>query len=218
MISPVTVVPAVNAKWTVDMVDIPGKTYKMLRTEVTQVLYEAIMGSNPSFHVGDTLPVEKVTWYDAAAFCNALSTELGLVPVYTINGNDVTQDLSKNGFRLPTIEEWVYSGKGGQNYTYAGSNTPGDVAWYISNSSSTTHAVGQKNPNGYGLYDMTGNVSEWCWDSRKPEQIIYHYVKGSSYSTGSGASFNDINDNENAVYYGPNDKFDYLGFRIVCKQ
>ncbi len=210
----------VYAKWTLDnMVAIPGKTYKMLSTEVTQGLYTSVMGSNPSYNkAGDNYPVEKVTWYDAAAFCNALSTEMGLAPVYTINGNDVTQDISKNGFRLPTIEEWVYSGKGGQNYTYAGSNTPGEVAWYIANANSTTHPVGQKNPNGYGLYDMTGNVSEWCWDSRKPEQIIYHYVKGSNYSTGSGASFNDINDNETEVYYGPNDKYDYLGFRIVCKQ
>ena len=122
------------------------------------------MGTNPSEFKGDNLPVERVSWYEAIKFCNVLSKKMGLTPVYTINGNNVSQNTSANGFRLPAVEEWLYAAKGGENYAYAGSNKIDDVAWYDNNSGNKTHPVAQKKPNGYGLYDMSGNVREWCWD------------------------------------------------------
>ena len=149
---------------------IPGKNFEILCTEVTQKLYQEIMGENPSGFKGDNLPVENVSWHDAVEFCNALSKKTGLTPVYTIEllnyGIDiiVKQNDSANGFRLPTEEEWEYAAKGGDNYIFAGSNNIDDVAWYRDNSDSKTHPVAQKKSNGYGLYDMNGNVWEWCWD------------------------------------------------------
>ena len=201
----------VYAKWTLNnMVNIPGKTFKMLSTEVTQALYTAIMGENPSLYVGDTLPVLDVGWFEALAFCNALSTFTGLEPVYTINGNDVTQDTSKSGFRLPTVEEWRYAASGGEAYTYAGSDTIDDVAWYKENTNSL-QVVGQKNPNGYGLYDMCGNVWEWCWDVYYSGGPTWRYLCGGSF--GSPASWCAIT-YENGYHYNGN----FYGFRIVCKQ
>ena len=201
----------VYAKWTLNnMVNIPGKTFKMLSTEVTQALYTAIMGENPSLYVGDTLPVEGVNWFEALAFCNALSTFTGLEPVYTINGEDVTQDTSKSGFRLPTVEEWRYAASGGEAYTYAGSDTIDDVAWYKENTKSL-QVVGQKNPNGYGLYDMSGNAWEWCWDVYYSGGPTWRYLCGGSFD--SPDAWCKIT-YENGYHYIGN----FYGFRIVCKQ
>ena len=132
------------------MLPIPGRNFEMLSTEVTQELYLKIIGTNPSKFKGDNLPVEQVSWYDAVKFCNALSQKMGLTPVYTINGNKVTQNTSANGFRLPTVEEWQYAAKGGENYSYAGSDNIDDVAWYGDNSGYKTHPVAQKSPMAMG--------------------------------------------------------------------
>ena len=112
-------------------------------------------------------PVISVNWYDALEYCNWLSEREGLSPCYTIEGLASECDFAANGYRLPTEAEWEYAARGGQRsqgYTYAGSDNPDDVAWYIENSDERAHPVGQKAPNELGLYDMSGNVGEWCWD------------------------------------------------------
>jgi sulfatase modifying factor 1 len=113
------------------------------------------------------LPVINVTWYDAVAYCNWLSEKEGLTPCYSGKGKLTQCDFSANGYRLPTEAEWEYAARGGpksQGYIYAGSDNPDDVAWYADNSGGQIHPVGQKKPNEMGLYDMSGNLFEWCWD------------------------------------------------------
>lgn len=162
------------------MIAVPGKEFSILATEVTQELYESVMGENPSKFKGEkNLPVEQVSWYDAVYFCNKLSAKCGLTPVYAVagetnvekwgyaphKGNEITGTVSQknaSGYRLPTVEEWQYAAKGGQDYKYSGSDNIDEVAWDIDNSGSKTHPVAQKVPNGYGLYDMSGNVEECC--------------------------------------------------------
>ena len=124
-------------------------SYYIGQTEVTQALWKAVMGKNPSDHKGDNKPVEEVSWKDCQKFFKKLNK------------------LTGKRFRLPTEAEWEYACRGGKKsrgYKYSGSNTIGDVAWYKDNSSSETHPVGTKSPNELGIYDMTGNVWEWCQD------------------------------------------------------
>lgn len=118
----------------------------------------------------ETCPVIMVTWYGALEYCNWLSEEEGLTPCYTISTGSATCNWSANGYRLPTEAEWEFAARGGnsskENYKYAGSNTPEAVAVYIVNYNfpRKTLPVGSKLPNELGLYDMSGNASEWCWD------------------------------------------------------
>ena len=128
-------------------------SYYIGKYEVTQRLWKAVMGSNPSEHVGDNLPVENVTWHDVQRFLSKLNSMTG-----------------KN-YRLPSEAEWEYAARGGRRsygYVFSGSNSLGSVAWYESNSGGCTHPVGAKSPNELGLYDMTGNVIEWVQDRYAP--------------------------------------------------
>jgi formylglycine-generating enzyme required for sulfatase activity len=167
-----------------------------------------------------------VSWYDAIYFCNKLSEKCGYTSVYSVNGTtdvtkwnytphqedliegEVTQNTSANGFRLPTEAEWEFAAKGGQNYEYAGSDNIDEVAWYSENCVEATHPVAQKKANGYGLYDMSGNVWEWCWDSN---------VSGDRVVRGGG--WNGTEDNCVVSYRFSSRAYDryyyFFGFRVV---
>jgi formylglycine-generating enzyme required for sulfatase activity len=122
--------------------------FYMSKYEVTQAQYRAVIGTNPASFKGDDLPVDSVSWNDAVEFCRKLSRTSG------------------REYRLPTEAEWEYASRAGTTGPYAGN--PDALTWYDANSGSRTHPVGQKQPNGFGLYDMNGNVWEWCQSKYKP--------------------------------------------------
>ncbi|WP_296706625.1 formylglycine-generating enzyme family protein [Treponema sp. UBA7570] len=212
---------------------IPGKDFLMMKTEVTQKQWQTVMESNPSYFKGDDLPVENVSWIDAVVFCNKLSEKVGLKPCYSYNGISSVEkweflkenlrewsyskwenfsknfacDKAANGYRLPTVEEWQYAAKGGENYEYSGSDNLDEVGWYDGNSGSKTHPVAQKKPNGYGLYDMSGNMREWCWDSHGNESR--YYCGGCWYRSANYCEVDDKYWNSASGVYGN------VGFRIV---
>ena len=219
--------------WTIvgmEMVPIEETPMLMLKTEVTEDLYEAVMRKDDMYRSeGDTHPAVRVSWYDAIYFCNKLSILLGLIPVYSVNGTSdiskwnykdkgmmledaeqisgtITQNESANGFRLPTLNMWFYAASGYEDYKYAGSDDLHEVGWYNANSEGHVHPVAQKKPNEYGLYDMSGNVWEWCWDSSGSRSAII----GGSYENSAAYSLIDkpqINERSNWM--------NIIGFRLV---
>ena len=193
--------------------------------EVTQSQYEKVVGVNPSEYLGSNNPVVMVTWYNVIEFCNRLSEISGFDAVYTINGTNVESDSSKNGFRLPTEAEWEYAARGGnksKGYIYSGSNSIEDVAIYNSNNGGKIHSVGQKQPNELGIFDMSGNVWEWCWDwyegyssnsktsPRGASWGSYRVLRGGGW-TGRALYCRSANRN----YYSPSRRYSDYGFRLA---
>ncbi len=199
----------------------------MSETEVTQRQYRNLMGKSPSNFIGDDLPVEQVTWVDAAKYCNALSLKEKLRPCYKIGVLGVMwpDGVNCTGYRLPTEAEWEYAANPPTppRTVYAGSDAVDGVAWYEANGMDKTHPVKTKTPNGRGLYDMSGNAMEWVWDVYQanyealpatdpmgPQTNAERVVRGGSYFFAA-----ELNRVSSRGYFSPGDYFPDTGFRIV---
>ncbi len=196
-------------------------------TEVTQSLYLGVMGSNPS-HFTDQAsakPVEEVSWLDAVRFCNALSELEGLQPAYALTEKDGEETVrwapGASGYRLPTEAEWEYAARAGTGTVYAGSDDADLVAWHEDNARRKTHPVGEKQPNAWGLHDMSGNVWEWLWDWKAPYQGAASDPSGpleGSHRMLRGGSWSFPTRYARLAYrnaYPPDFHNDNLGFRIA---
>ncbi len=199
----------------------------MAESEVTQSQYRNLTGSSPSYFQGDDLPVEQVSWYEAVAYCNALSVKEMLTPCYQINGTTVgwAEGVKCPGSRLPTEAEWEYAANpvSPPRTVYAGSDTVDGVAWYSNNFGSTTHAVKTKTANGRGLYDLSGNVWEWVWDWYQGNYEVLPATDPIGPTTGADRVFRGGSWYVTAAFsrvagrysYTPSLRSVYLGFRLV---
>ena len=184
--------------------------YYIGKYEVTQAQWKAVMGNNPSYFKGDNLPVEEVSWDDCQTFVTKLN------------------QLTGKKFRLQTEAEWEYAARGGnksKGYKYSGSNDIGRVAWYSDNSGSTTHPVGTKQANELGLYDMSGNVWEWCQDwygnysslsqtnPTGPTSGSFRVLRGGGWNYGATSCRVSYR-----AYYSPTYGYYYIGFRLALSQ
>ncbi len=181
-------------------------SYRIGKYEVTQDLWEAVMGSNPSYFKGARRPVEQISWDDCQTFINKLN------------------ELTGQNFRLPTEAEWEFAARGGNSsrgYKYSGSNSIDAVAWYEKNGGDQPHDVGTKSPNELGVYDMSGNVWEWCseWygeyssasqtNPKGPVGGSHRVSRGGSW--GYGARDCRVSRRD---YYTPDSRGSSLGFRL----
>jgi len=184
--------------------------FLLQRVPVTQGLYASLTNQNPSCFRGEARPVETVSWLDAIAFCNLLSERDGLQACYIVHDErNVVCDPQADGYRLPTDGQWQYACQAGSRDARYGALD--EIAWYKENAEGRTHSVGEKKPNAFGLYDMMGNVWEWCWDQYDPEVYgPYRIFRGGGWCD---AERGCLATNRRRGH--PTFRIDDLGFRVA---
>ncbi len=193
-------------KWKVEI-----RPFLLARFSVTQDLYFAVTKKIPFFFKGNLKPVENVSWNNAVDFCNRFSQKAGLKECYSTSsdGENVFCDWESDGYRLPSEAEWEYACRAGTAEVRYGEINK--IAWYYENSGERTHKAGKKEPNAWGLYDMLGNVWEWCWD-------LYDEKKFGSYRIFRGSGWCDPANGCRASCRRrshPAFRIDDLGFRLA---
>lgn len=193
-----------KTKWVV-----PLAPFLISRFPITQELYWAVLQQDPSGFKGGQRPVETVSWFDAARFCNGLSVILGLRPCYLVTSEGAGIDESADGFRLPSEAQWEYVCRAGTGKVRYGELD--EIAWYAGNSEGCTHDVGLKKPNAWGIHDMLGNVWEWCEDLYDPEVYgIYRVFRGGGWNDEERGCLASNRRRSHPTY-----AIDDLGFRVV---
>ena len=199
----------IKRTWTVEIAP-----FQLAKYPVTQTLYFAVTNKSPSTFKGNNKPVESVSWFEAIEFCNLLSQQSGFEQAYLIDpdNNNVSLNLKSNGYRLPSDAEWEYACRAGKKEVRYGEIH--DIAWYQENANDATQEVGLKQPNAWGLYDMLGNVWEWCWD-------IYDKEVYGSYRVFRGGGWSDKERGclaSNRRRSHPTYQIDDLGLRLARSQ
>jgi len=193
-------------RWSVDL-----QPFEIAAFPVTQADYAMVVGERPSAVCGDRLPVEGVSWWDAVRFCNALSRREGLAPAYQLDGDGegIEWDPSADGYRLPTEAEWECACRAGTTGPRYGPLD--DIAWYRGNSGERVHEVGGRQPNAWGIYDMLGNVWDWCWDIYDAEVYgTYRVLRGGGWFDEHWSCRASVRRRSHPTY-----KVDDVGFRIA---
>ncbi|MFJ8042575.1 formylglycine-generating enzyme family protein [Kitasatospora sp. NPDC096147] len=189
--------------------DVGVASFALSAVPVTQESYARVTGLRPAAGVGERLPVEGVSWFDAVGFCNALSERAGLEPVYRIDGEAVAWEAGADGYRLPTEAEWEHACRAGGTGPRYGELD--EIAWYAGNSEGRVRPVGGRRPNAWGLYDMLGNVWDWCWDLYDAEVYgSYRVLRGGGWSDEQWSCRASVRRRSHPTY-----RIDDVGFRIA---
>ena len=207
-------------------------SFQMDVSEVTQKDFQTLMGQNPSKAIGPDRPVERVSWLAAIQYCNMRSSKEGLKPCYDLK--TLQCDFNADGYRLPTEAEWEYACRAGTTTRWSFANESADLAkhgWFKENGEKTTHPVKQKLPNPWGLYDMYGNVAEWCndyyddkyesqppsKDPHGPAQGTERVMRGGSFAAGDDTCRSSARQSQTPVFADTCFGSEAFGFRCVCK-
>ncbi|MFF7487559.1 formylglycine-generating enzyme family protein [Streptomyces luteogriseus] len=192
-------------------------SFRMSAVPVTQEWYARVTGEHPSTARGGRLPVEGVSWWDAIRFCNALSVHEGLTPAYEVEPGTGSADgdagahwdPDADGYRLPTEAEWEHACRaGGTGPRYGPLD---DIAWYRGNSGDRVRPVGGRQPNAWGLYDMLGNVWDWCWDLYDAEVYgTYRVLRGGGWSDEHWSCRASVRRRSHPTF-----RIDDVGFRVA---